>query len=121
MSGGEKRAHERNAKSFYIWAAGGGEKKKYTSHSFSWLDLFKGHALVVMAETQQESVTATVREEEEDEEEEKDEEEKGGGGGRCDGVWICWIWVNAFSPTTWRRKECGGRSRGESLQQRRTE
>lgn len=40
-----------------------------------------------------------MREEEEDEEE-KDEEEKGGGGGRCDSVWICWIWVNAFSPTT---------------------
>lgn len=64
--------------------------------------------MVVMAERRQESVTATVREEEEDEEEEeedeKDEEKEGGEGGRCDCVWICWIWVNAFSPTTWRRK-----------------
>lgn len=62
-----------------------------------------------MAEPRQESVTATVREKEEDDEEQRDEEEddeeeEGGEGGRCDGVWICWIWVNAFSPTTSRRK-----------------
>lgn len=68
------------------------------------MDLFKGHVLVVMAEPRQESVTPTVRVGEGDEEVEKHEQGEGGVGGRCDGVWICWIWVNAFSPTTWRRK-----------------